>query len=267
MPPPTLATQRQIIARSADFARKTISKLPNFYATRDTLRFDNTPSSAPESEPLHHVDSSKDTVLYRDGRELVALSAAERKQYGLTSPGLATLGVFGPILGSVLMDTAHGTLAWSHWEQGAAGPAAVFSYKIPKASSHYEVRLAGKYQDRPAYHGEFAVDPANGAVLRLTIQADPEKASPIVKSGVLVVYGPVTIAGKTYICPLKSVTIEVFYPGCMVASGAACGAIASSRALVMQRSLNDVTFSLYHVFRAESRMLTGAAIPAKSDLR
>jgi VWFA-related protein len=158
----------------------------------------------------------------------------------------------------VLTDTAHGTLAWSHWEQGAAGPAAVFSYRIPKANSHYGVGLAGKYQDRPAYHGEFAVDPANGAILRLTIQADPEKASPIVKSGVLVEYGPVTIAGKTYICPLKSVTIEVFYPGCTVASAEACGAIASSRALVMQTSLNDVTFSQYHVFRAESRILTGA---------
>jgi len=257
MPPPTLATQRQIIARSADFARKTISKLPDFYATRHTLRFDNTPSSTFQNEPLHQVDSSGDTVLYRDGRELVDLNAAERKQYGLASPGLATSGVFGPILGSVLTDTAHGTLAWSHWEQGAAGPEAVFSYKIPKANSHYGVELGGKYQDRPAYHGEFAVDPANGAILRLTIQADPEKASPIVKSGVLVEYGPVTIAGQTYICPLKSVTIEVFYPGCTVASVEACGAIASSRALVMQTSLNDVTFSQYHVFRAESRILTG----------
>jgi VWFA-related protein len=265
MPPPTLATQRQIIARSADFARKTISKLPDFYATRDTVRFDNTPSSAPENEPLHHVDSSRDTVLYRDGRELVALSAAERKQYGLASPGLATSGVFGPMLGSVLTDTAHGTLAWSHWEQGAAGPAAVFSYRIPKANSHYGVGLAGKYQDLPAYHGEFAVDPANGTILRLTIQADPEKASPIVKSGVLVEYGPVTIAGKTYICPLKSVTIEAFYPGCTVASAEACGAIASSRALVMQTSLNDVTFSQYHVFRAESRILTGANAQPQSS--
>ena len=261
MPPPALAAQRQIIARSADFARKTISKLPDFYASRETLRFQNTHSSTPQNEPLQQVDSSTDTILYRDGRELVRLSAAERRQYGLASPGLATSGVFGPILGSVLTDTAHGTLAWDHWEQGALGQEAVFRYKIPKAKSHYGVKLAGGYQDYPAYHGEFAVDPANGTILRLTIQADPEPGNPIVKSAVLVEYGPVTIAGKTYICPLKSVTIEVVYPGCTVGSVVACGTIASSRALTTQTSLNDVNFSQYHVFRAESRILTGDNTP------
>ena len=97
MPPPTLATQRQIIARSADFARKTISKSPDFYATRDTLRFENAPAPAREPQPMHSVDTSRDTILYRDGREVVSLSAAERKHYGLATPGLETNGVFGPI--------------------------------------------------------------------------------------------------------------------------------------------------------------------------
>jgi hypothetical protein len=131
MAPPTLAEQRQIIARSADFARKTLSHLPDFYATRETLRFANSSGAPQETEPLHRVDSSRDTILYRDGREVVSLSAAERKRYGLTTPGLETSGVFGPMLASVLTDTAQGTLAWSHWEQGPEGPQAVFSYKDP----------------------------------------------------------------------------------------------------------------------------------------
>jgi VWFA-related protein len=266
MPPPTLATQRQIIARSADFARKTISKLPDFYATRDTLRFENAPAPAREPQPMHSVDTSRDTILYRDGREVVSLSAAERKHYGLATPGLETNGVFGPMLGSVLTDAAQGKLAWSHWEKGPQGPLAVFSYKIPQAKSHYRVELGMEYRDHPAYHGEFAVDPGTGTILRLTIEADLEKTSPVTKAGVLVEYSPVTIAGKTYICPLKSVTINVFYPACATTEIGACGALAYVRGFKTQASLNDVTFSQYHVFRADTRILVAGSLPPKDEV-
>lgn len=256
IPPPTLAEQRQMIAHSADFAKKTISHLPDFYAARETLRFESDPAAANHTEPMHSLDSSRDTVLYRDGQEVVRLSAAGRKRYGLATPGLSTSGVFGPMLGSVLTDTAQGTLAWSHWEQGPGRPQAVFTYKIPQAKSHYRVELGLEYRDHPAYHGEFAVDPESGTILRLTMEAELEKSSVVVRSAVLVEYGPVTIAARTYICPLKSVTINVFYPACTTTEIGACGALAHVRGFKTLTSLNDVTFSQYHVFRADTRILS-----------
>jgi hypothetical protein len=81
------------------------------------------------------------------------------------------------MLGSVLTDTAQGTLAWSHWERGPGRPQAVFTYKIPQAKSHYRVELGLEYRDHPAYHGEFAVDPESGTILRLTMEAELEKSS------------------------------------------------------------------------------------------
>jgi VWFA-related protein len=264
-PPPTLAEQRQMIARSADFAKRTISHLPDFYAARETLRFESDPATANQTEPMHPLDSSRDTILYQDGQEAVRLSAAERKRYGLATPGLSTTGVFGPILGSVLTDTAHGTLAFSHWEQGTGRPHAVFSYKIPQAESHYRVELGLEYRDHPAYHGEFAVDPESGTILRLTLEADLEKSSVVVRSAVLVEYGPVTIGARTYICPLKSVTINVFYPACTTTKIGGCGALAHVRGFRTQTSLNDVTFSQYHVFRADSRILSAENAPSVSD--
>ncbi|HUX28846.1 MAG TPA: VWA domain-containing protein [Terracidiphilus sp.] len=274
-PRPSLAAQQQIIALAARFAKKTISRFPDFFAARQTLRFADTPADFRDSskviyQPLHLVNRSRDTVLYRKGREVVDLPAAERRKYGLGTPGLSTSGIFGPVLGMVLMDIAHGTLAWSHWEQGAAGPLVVFRYQIPRAESHYEVELSRYFQDRPAYHGEFSVDPASGAILRLTIEAELKPSDPIARSGILVEYGPVQIGGKTYICPLKSVSILLAPTA--VSTSALLNRVdgfqdANKGALRqrMQTSLNDVAFAQYHVFRSESRVLAADNIEPAGD--
>ena len=82
----------------------------------------------------------------------------------------------------------------------------------------------------------------------------------------LVEYSPVTIAGKTYICPLKSVTINVFYPACATTEIAACGALAYVRGFKTQAFLIDVNFSQYHVFRADSRILVAGSLPPKDEV-
>ncbi len=264
-PTPDLAEQQKMIALSAAFAKKTISRLPNFFATRETIRFKEDRGIFRDSyslvpQPIHMVDRSKDTVLYRNGREVVDLTATERKKYGLATPGLTTSGVFGPILGMVLMDIAHGTLAWSHWEQGRTGQLAVFRYNIPMDKSHYEVELASVFQDRPGYHGEFAVDPANGDILRLTLESDLRPSDPISRSAILVEYGPVEIGGKTYICPLKNVSIETAKTESSPGTGQ-YGVIFHAGGQAgpphLRTSLNDVAFERYHIFRADARVLTG----------
>jgi hypothetical protein len=117
---------------------------------------------------------------------------------------LSTWGVFGPILGTVLVDAAKSTLAWSHWEQAAVGPLAVFRYAVPKGKSNYEVKfVVGQYvfKELVGYHGEMVIDPASGAILRLTLEADMKPDELIGRAAILVEYGPVEIGGKTYICP------------------------------------------------------------------
>jgi VWFA-related protein len=274
---PDFAAQRRMMALTVDYASKTIRQLPNFFATRDTVRFEDTPqgfradTSVIPYQPLHPVGRSTDTVLYRDGNEVVDSRAAKDKKP--EALGLTTTGVFGPILGTVLVDAAQGKLAWSHWEQGAAGPQAVFRFAVQREKSHYQVEFCcvpgdhGNYrvfQQFSGYHGEMAVDPVNGAILRLTLEADLKPADKIVRSDILVEYGPVEIGGKTYICPVKSVSISD-------------APALPSNALEIQRYrggsllehdnqtapeyrrtlLNDVVFEQYHLFRADARMLAG----------
>ena len=278
-PAPDFAAQRRMIALTVDYASKTLHQLPNFFATRDTVRFEDTPQGfrADTSEipyqPLHPVGRSTDTVLYRDGNEVVDSRAAKGNKSQPAIQGLITTGVFGPVLATVLVDAAQGKLAWSHWEQVAAGPLAVFRFAVPREKSHYEVEFCcvtadnGSYrvfQQFSGYHGEMAVDPATGAILRLTLEADLKPADKIVRSDILVEYGPVEIGGKTYICPVKSVSIS---------DAPALGSNAfelqryrggellehdSQTAPVHLRAmLNDVVFEQYHLFRANARVLAG----------
>jgi VWFA-related protein len=275
---PDFAAQRRIIALTVDYASKTIHQLPNFFATRDTVRFEDTPQGfrADTSEipyqPLHPVGRSTDTVLYRDGNEVVDARAVKGKKNEPAAQGLTTTGVFGPILGTVLVDAAQGKLAWSHWEQGAAGPRAVFRFAVPKEKSHYEVEFCcvpgdnGNYrvfQEFSGYHGEMAVDPANGAILRLTLEADLKPADKIVRSDILVEYGPVEIGGKTYICPVKSVSISdaPALPANAVDIQRYFGRLLEHDNQTapehLRTLLNDVVFEQYHLFRADARMLAG----------
>jgi hypothetical protein len=64
-------------------------------------------------------------------------------------------------------------------------------------------------------------------------------------------YGAVEIGGRTYTCPIRSVSISLYDDR-----------LVHLFAQAPEDSLlNDVTFADYHQFRAESRMLTGN-IPA-----
>ena len=266
---PDFAAQRRMIALTVDYASKTIHQLPNFFATRDTVRFEDNPQgfradmSEPPYQPLHPVGRSTDTVLYRDGNEVVDSSAAKGNKDEPATQGLTTTGVFGPVLGTVLVDAAQGKLAWSHWEQGAAGPQAVFRFAVPKEKSHYDVEFCcvpgenGSYRvfkQFSGYHGEIAVDPANGAILRLTLEADIKLADQIVRSDILVEYGLVEIGGKTYICPVKSVSIS---DAPVLASNAFGIERYRGGTVRLRTMLNDVVFEQYHLFRADARVLAG----------
>ena len=141
---PDLATQRHIMAMTVDYLGKTLSLLPNLFAARDTMRFEDRPETlkgnAPVNNPMHVVSKSRVTVLYRDGREFVDAGADKDKKPTTPDKGLTTWGEFGPIMGIVLFDAAHSRLNWSHWELAGGGPQAVFSYSVPKEKSHYDLR-------------------------------------------------------------------------------------------------------------------------------
>lgn len=279
-PPPAPYAQREMLQKALDFADQTFSRLPNFYATRQTERFEDTPPqqsiesasmaapgrgmrgaampsvSTRQSDyvPLHFVARSSVSISYRDGYELRDSKRVDFKRPSQADVGLTTSGEFGPILGVVLGGDTPGKMKWGHWEQGATGLEAVFQYSVPQAQSKYLVSFPigrqGEQQISPAYHGEVAIDPANGNILRVTVIADFLTPHQNLASSIAVEYGSIPIGGSNYICPVKSVAVS------KMPLGAAADGLEDT-SLPIKIEVNDVAFTDYHLFRAEARILTG----------
>lgn len=104
---------------------------------------------------------------------------------------------------------------WRRWESWAGGQRAVFAFEVPAAQARYPVYgccTPGRngtqtFAAAPAYRGEIAVDPSSGAILRLSVQADLQDFLPVDRSELVVDYGPVAIGGRSYILPLRSVSV------------------------------------------------------------
>jgi VWFA-related protein len=268
-PPPDAAMQRQMLLRTVGYLSKTISKLPNFFATRTTIRYDNSPSQQEQTghgwvdDPsLRWAETSTGTVVIRNHKEVVE-AGTKRSKAGAKNRELTVEGTFGPILGTVVVDAmaSHIGMAWSRWEQGANEPIAIFRFAIPEQKSHYRVAYccvpdaqgAHLFEELSGYHGEMAIDPASGAVLRLAVIADLKPALPVLRSDIMVEYAPVEIGGISFICPVRSVSIvrahkmsgmQVWEEG-LEAFGA------------QMTMLNDVVFTQYHRFSSESTIRTG----------
>jgi hypothetical protein len=284
---PDADSQRQLLQQAEQRVAETLSKLPNFFAERKINLFEDTPAKeAPASmtpfyvsyRPLHQVAKFSATVLYRDHKEVVDWGEAKSDASDEEALGLLTTGEFGPILQMVLADASQGKLTWSHWEQGAAGPEAVYRYSVPKDKSHYQIQFccipAGSthvYKEYAGYHGEITLDAINGTIHRLTLQGDLKTPDPMTKANLMVEYGPVEIGGKTYICPVRSIAFALAQQQARrqfseMAGDNSFGGLHQSAdetgptpELRMQTLLIDVTFEKYHMFRSESRILVDDA--------
>ncbi len=282
--PPDRETQRAMLDKTIDYVSKTVSRLPNFYATRQTEHFEDTPPretidhlnapmsgrqfgahgvpsvSTGESEyvPMHPAGRSSVTVSYRDGYELRNSEKVSFDRLNQAAMGLTTAGEFGPILTVVLQDATPDRMTWDHWQQGASSQGgssieAVFRYVVPAEHSTYMVAIPHgdlTEQINPAYHGEIAIDPANGEILRITVVADLVPPFEMVKISLLVEYGAFPIGGTTYICPVKGVALSKMPVG--VGSGEPLNAASPA-----QTQLNVVAFTDYHLFRSDARIVPG----------
>lgn len=309
--PPDPATERQMMDRARGFAVVTLPHLPNFFATRSTVRYDNSPQVL---EPggwavragLHPVGESSREIAYRDGHEILdpnQSSVAAKPQPEL---GLHTWGEFGPALTVVLADTAKGTVAFSHWEQTANGLVAVYHYTVPRAASHYGVtyccvlteRLgssgggggfgrsargvgmapepvaAQPFRETPGYHGTLAIDPASGAVLRITIEAELKGGDPLLRSASVIEYGPVTIGEQRFISPVRALALSMEESGGSLGNGRESGAGQSAgrpqaspagpRDLTPLLMINVTRFTHYHRLGATARILSADALDANA---
>ncbi len=143
---PDLPAQKKMLDAARGYVLQTVPHLPNFFATRTTNRFDDSPQVLakgdwPVRDGLHLVGTATRKITFRDGKEVqdTETDLAKSGPGASQELGLNTWGEFGPELAIVLADTARGNISWSHWEQTPTGLAAVFHYEVPRTASHYAV--------------------------------------------------------------------------------------------------------------------------------
>ena len=286
---PDAATQQRMMDLARGYVVQMWPHLPNFFVTRTTARFDDSPQVLKQGDwpvraGMHLVGTSTRNLTYRDGKEILdqatetaVAGSATAAQPAQPERGMESRGDFGPELTIVLTDAAKGKVTWSHWEKTAAGLAAVYTYSVPKAASHFEVSYcclkeeapsqrrelrygnqargappvvatapaeAKLFQVTPGYHGTVAIDPNTGAILRITIDAELKGEDPISRAATVVQYGPVTIGDHSYIFPVRSLALSMEQP-------AFTGHLQEPPTLLV----NQTTFTHYHRLGATIRML------------
>lgn len=278
---PDSAAQARMLDAAREYVSTTLRRLPNFLSTRVISRYDDTPhADRPGNWPtrlgLHRVTTVHEPTSVsfdRENQPASQGSAAWRPGTGLVSGG-----EFGATLGMVLGDIAKGEVSWSHWEQTPAGTLAVFRYSVPESASHFEVfssfrpepsteatrsapnvrgisgvtlqqnANSGDVQlvrEKPAYEGSLWVNPADGVVYRITMETDTKMGLRILRrAAILVEYGPVEIAGKKYICPVRSL--------------AQADEVTTTESRLGDEAtewLNETVFTDYHRFGSSVRIL------------
>ena len=264
---PDRAAQVALLAKTAEYMKGAISMLPDFFATRETIFFAGGPAKTSQSAGKNRRDAALQvvskfaaTIRFLGGREEVADEHAEYGKHNPPGQELAVHGVYGPIFDIVLKDALDSSPSWSHWEHSSAGPMAVFRYAVPKEKSQWGAQVPGDpgfLGSIVAYHGEIGVDPADGAILRLTLEAAPRPNGPIAKANILIEYGPVEIGGRSYICPIKSVGLSLARNLNLLQD---VYGVQQGNQLPFQLQMDDVSFTQYHLFHAEMRVL-----PAESS--
>lgn len=273
--PPNVAEQQQIISRAIQYVDQTTRRLPNLFADRTTIQYHERPPKSGQTwktivgdQSLYQDEMSKASVVFRDGKEIADAKVTQARLLNKNEWDLSTVGTFGAVLVTVVVGASEkgSELAWSRWEQGPNGPLAVFRYRVPRETPLYEVssnfltiddRIL-TFEKKAQYHGEFAVDPATGEILRLTIQADLEKRLPLQRADVMVEYAPVVIGGITYVCPKRSVSLSRSRTTMDIHEWVENFKLYAP----FETKLSDMEYDHYHLFHSTSRMLPGFT-PAK----
>jgi VWFA-related protein len=264
-PAPDEAAQQRMLSLVIDYLDTTIPKLPDFYATRTTVRYEDQPLFDSDTfrvsyKPIHAVETSKARVLYHQGQEVIESQGDEPDESW--NRYLITHGTFGPLLARVRDWLGkRGRMEWVRWEISNQKALAVFEFEVSAAdSTDFEggcclpdAEGQESFRKQAGYRIEMSIDPSNGTIFRLQQRFDMHEYVPEDRDEVVIEYGPVSIGHKTYFCPIRSVSV-------------AKGRSIISLSLWDQSFLsygpysikfNDMRFSGYHLFHAESHMLPG----------
>ncbi len=195
--------QKQILDRTREYAAAYISNLPNFVCIQITQQLFAKGHDA-KFKPIGEYRQKLNFVNGLEAYEPIETHTLGKRLRPSTSFRAYSRGEFGTLMQQVLVaDKA--SFTWLSWDTVQNTRAAVFAYRVDLAHSTMHIQNGPEGAMTP-YHGLVFANPADGAVLRITSEAEDIPVSFDLRSaGNEVSYGPVTIAGKNYALPTLSI--------------------------------------------------------------
>lgn len=109
------------------------------------------------------------------------------------------------------------------------------------------------FNECSAYHGDNILDPADGSIRLLTLEAEMPSGALVSSAGIAVEHAAQVIGGRSYIFPARSVSTLQAH------TAQQTGAVSRSNYEGATKTfLNDTTFTNYRRFGSEIKVLTAS---------
>ncbi len=179
-------------------------------------------------------------VLYVQGKERYQNIRRNGKPLRTGRPettGAWSYGEFGTVMQDLFSPSTHARFTEKGTDKIGGVQATLYEYSVERESSHWRVEFEGQVL-QPAYQGSIWIDPDSHRAFRIEMQAREIPLSfPLDVIEMTVDYGPVEIAGQSYLMPTRSenLTCKRYTNNC---------------------SRNELEFRNYRKFTAESIITT-----------
>jgi hypothetical protein len=194
--------QSAIVESARAFALNYSKNLPNFLCTESIARYDDYSDNGkwiPSDQLTVEVSFNGKGENYR----LVARNGKPTDMPLSAIAGTFTTGEFGSALLLIFQVSSGTEFEWQKWDSLRKLRLAIFKYHVDAEKSRYTLK-AGAKSAVVGYHGMVAIDPANGAVFRWSVEAEPPKGFPMMESSIHLEYDYRKIDEAEYLLPIRA---------------------------------------------------------------
>ena len=209
---PTAVEQGRFLEETRATALGYSELLPDFVCTETIHR------SASDAGVWRNLDTVTLQLTYANKKEnykVVAAGKVSDQDY-LSLGGAVSVGEFGSTLRWIFEPESATTFRWEKWAVVRKTPVAVYSYRVPQASSHFVLAFGEGTEMHSmvvGFHGVVEIARDSHMVWKLTTEADGIPANfSIQGSATTVDYAYADVSGKKFLLPWNSETNMVYQP-------------------------------------------------------
>lgn len=224
--------------------------LPDFICTEFIHRYE---AMGPTS-PFHSTDTLTLQLTYfqlRENYKLVARNNRPTKQTLDSVGGASSQGEFGSTLLLIFHPLSKAEFAFEEWSTIGDRRVAVYTYRVKRANSHFEMRVA-QNSVIAGYHGEIFIDNATHLVLRIAETIDIPDGFPVQISHGTEDYDFTDVGGHQYLLPVRCEKISADLPAIRGRNGRLLDPTAQLAQQIRYR--NVIEFRDYRKYAAESTL-------------